>query len=81
MALGCAQSCAHTPHRTVVRGYEFRRSRVVQIVGNYVWETSATIVPTSNLLIRRAFIIRNQQVSGSIPAGGSTLKSMLYGPA
>ena len=26
-------------------------------------------------------LIRNQQVAGSIPAGGSNLKSMIYGPA
>jgi hypothetical protein len=33
------------------------------------------IVPTAKLLILRAFTIRNQQVAGSIPAGGSRISS------
>jgi hypothetical protein len=34
-------------------------------------ESRATLVPTAKLLILRAFTIRNQQVSGSSPEGGS----------
>jgi len=34
-------------------------------------EPRTTTVPTANLLILRAFTIRNQQVSGSSPEGGS----------
>jgi hypothetical protein len=34
-------------------------------------EWLASVVPTSKLLILYAFTIRNQQVAGSSPAGGS----------
>ena len=42
-----------------------------------VSEPLATIVPTAKLLISRAFTIRNQQVSGSSPEGGSIF-SIVY---
>ena len=40
-----------------------------------VWEARATVVPAGKLLIRCAFTIRNQQVAGSTPAGGSIVSA------
>jgi hypothetical protein len=34
-------------------------------------------MPSAKLLIIRWFMVRNQQVAGSIPAGGSSLSSKL----
>jgi hypothetical protein len=69
-------SCIEAIRPIATRTLQKTRNRLIQ---NNLSQSLTTPIPTATSLIVRGFTIRNQQVAGSIPAGGSNLGCGLRG--